>query len=231
MSATTGSAPAVMVIDDDEQVRETLHMLLTQDGYQVDLAADGATGLERAILSKPDLVIVDLRMPGLGGMEVCKRLRAARLQMPIIVLSAASEEMDKVLLLELGADDYVVKPFGARELLARVKAILRRAAPESRTVLRFATVEVDVERRLVTRRGEEVKLTPSEYNLLMYFLNHPDRVLTREGILSDVWGFESAPTTRTVDAHVVKLRQKLESDSTMPRHFLTVHGVGYRFVV
>ncbi len=219
-----------MVIDDDESVRETLRMLLSQDGYQVELAEDGATGLERALILKPNLVIVDLRMPGLGGMEVCKRLRAARMQMPVIVLSAASDEMDKVLLLELGADDYVVKPFGARELLARVKAALRRAVPESHTMLRFATVEVDLDRRVVTKRGEEVKLTPAEYNLLTYFLNHPDRVLTREAILNDVWGFESAPTTRTVDAHVVKLRQKLEMDSTAPRHFLTVHGVGYRFV-
>jgi DNA-binding response OmpR family regulator len=220
-----------MVIDDDENVRETLQMLLSQDGYHVEAAADGASGLEKAMLLHPDLMIVDLRMPGLSGTEVCKRMRAARMQMPIIVLSAASDEMDKVLLLELGADDYVVKPFGVRELLARVKAALRRSAPESRSVLRFANVEIDLERRIVTRRGEEVKLTPSEYNLLTYFLNHPDRVLTREAILQDVWGFESAPTTRTVDAHVVKLRQKLESDSTMPRHFLTVHGVGYRFVV
>lgn len=231
MSASSTGNPTVMVIDDDESVRETLSMLLSQDGYQVELAENGAAGLERALVCKPDLVIVDLKMPGLGGMEVCKRLRASRMQMPVIVLSAASDEMDKVLLLELGADDYVVKPFGARELLARVKAALRRSAPESRSVLRFATVEVDLERRVVTRRGEEVKLTPSEYNLLTYFLNHPDRVLTREGILNDVWGFESAPTTRTVDAHVVKLRQKLESDSSAPRHFLTVHGVGYRFVV
>ena len=220
-----------MVMDDDENVRETLSLLLSQDGYQVELAENGASGLERALVCKPDLVIVDLKMPGLNGTEVCKRLRASRMQMPEIVLSAASDEMDKVLLLELGADGYVVKPFGARELLARVKAALRRSAPESRAVLRFATVEVDLDRRVVTRRGEEVKLTPSEYNLLTYFLNHPDRVLTREGILNDVWGFETAPTTRTVDAHVVKLRQKLESDSSMPRHFLTVHGVGYRFVV
>ena len=227
----TAANPTIMVIDDDESVRQTLDMLLSQDGYQVDLVEDGATGLERAVISKPNLVIVDLRMPGLGGMEVCKRLRAARMQMPVIVLSAASDEMDKVLLLELGADDYIVKPFGARELLARVKAALRRAVPESRSVLRFASVEVDIDRRFVTRRGEEVKMTPAEYNLLTYFLNHPDRVLTREAILNDVWGFESAPTTRTVDAHVVKLRQKLESDSTTPRHFLTVHGVGYRFVV
>lgn len=228
---TTAAIPTVMVIDDDESVRETLRLLLSQEGYAVELAPDGATGLERAVLSQPNLVICDLKMPGLGGMEVCKRLRAARMTMPIIVLSGASDEMDKVLLLELGADDYVVKPFGARELLARVKAVLRRSVPETRSVVRFASVEVDLERRIVVKRAEEVKLTPSEYNLLTYFLSHPDRVLTREAILADVWGFEAAPTTRTVDAHVVKLRQKLEPDPSAPRHFLTVHGVGYRFVV
>jgi DNA-binding response OmpR family regulator len=149
---------------------------------------------------------------------------------PIIVISAAKDEFDKVLLLELGADDYVVKPFGARELLARIKAVLRRSNAETRMVLNFANVEVDTERRVVTSRGSEVPLTPSEYNLLTYFLRNPNRVLTREAILEDVWGFESAPTARTVDSHVVKLRQKLEPDPSVPRYFLTVHGVGYRFV-
>lgn len=219
----------ILVIEDDDDIRATVETLLTNEGYKVETAADGLTGLERAFLLKPDLTLTDLKLPGLGGAEVCKRMRAGRLQSPIIVISAASEEFDKVLLLELGADDYVVKPFGARELLARIRAVLRRSA-ETRTTLSFANIEVDLERRLVMSRGEEIKLTPSEYNLLTYFLNNADRALTRERILHEVWGFESAPTTRTVDAHVVKLRQKLEPDPTVPRHFLTVHGVGYRFV-
>lgn len=219
----------ILVIEDDPDIRATVHTLLSTDGYKVEMAEDGLLGLERAFLLKPDLILMDLRLPGLPGAELCKRLRAGRYNSPIVVISAASDEFDKVLLLELGADDYVVKPFGARELLARIKAILRRSG-ETRTVLSFSNIDVDLERRMVTCRGEEIKLTPSEYNLLTYFLNNPDRVLTREMILSDVWGFESAPTTRTVDAHVVKLRQKLEPDPTMPRHFLTVHGVGYRFV-
>jgi DNA-binding response OmpR family regulator len=219
-----------MIVEDDAELRGIVTTLLTSEGYQVEQVADGRTAVERVFLLKPDLILVDLRLPGLDGTEVCKRIRAGRLDTPIIVISAAKEEFDKVLLLELGADDYLVKPFGARELLARIKAVLRRSAPD-RTVRSFANVEVDTERRLASRGGNEIPLTPSEYNLLVYFLRNPDRVLTREMILEDVWGFESAPTVRTVDSHVVKLRQKLEPDPAVPRYFLTVHGVGYRFVV
>jgi len=218
-----------MIIEDDAEIRGIVTTLLTNEGYQVEEAADGRLALERVFLVKPDLILVDLRLPGIDGAEICKRIRAGRLNTPIIVISAAKEEFDKVLLLELGADDYLVKPFGARELLARIRAVLRRASAD-RTVLRFANIDVDTERRLVTNRGTEVPLTPSEYNLLLFFLRNPDRVLTREAILNDVWGFESAPTARTVDSHVVKLRQKLEPDPSVPRYFLTVHGVGYRFV-
>jgi DNA-binding response OmpR family regulator len=147
-----------------------------------------------------------------------------------VILSAVGEEVDKVLLLDIGADDYVVKPFGRRELLARIRAVLRRSSPEAHAVLRFSDTEVDLERRLVKRGANEVKMTPAEYNLLVYFLQNPDRPLTRDMILNSVWGYESFPNTRTVDAHVVKLRQKLEPDANIPRHFLTVHGVGYRFI-
>jgi DNA-binding response OmpR family regulator len=166
----------------------------------------------------------------MSGIEICKQVRAANIKTPIIVLSAVGEEVDKVLLLEIGADDYVVKPFGARELLARIRAVLRRASPDSRKIAQFGIVSVDFERRIVTNRGEPVKVTPAEYNLLTYFLQNPDRPLTRDMILNSVWGYESFPNTRTVDAHVVRLRQKLEADPNLPRHFLTVHGVGYRFV-
>ena len=224
------SARSVMIIEDDAEIRGIVKTLLTNEGFTVEEAEDGRSAVERVFLMKPDLILVDLRLPGLDGAEVCKRIRAGRLNTPIIVISAAKDEFDKVLLLELGADDYVVKPFGARELLARIKAVLRRSSAETRMVLNFANVEVDTERRMVTSRGQEVPLTPSEYNLLTYFLRNPDRVLTREAILEDVWGFESAPTARTVDSHVVKLRQKLEPDPSVPRYFLTVHGVGYRFV-
>jgi len=220
----------ILVIDDDESLRDTIGVMLEREGFRPVLAADGREGFEKALTLKPDLLLVDLRLPGMNGVEICKQLRAANVKTPIIVLSAIGDEVDKVLLLEIGADDYVVKPFGTRELLARIRAVLRRTAPDAKKVLHFGDVEVDLERRLVFRKTEDVRMTPAEYNLLVYFLLNPDRPLTRDMILNSVWGYESFPNTRTVDAHVVKLRQKLEPDPSAPRHFLTVHGVGYRFL-
>jgi DNA-binding response OmpR family regulator len=219
----------ILVIDDDENLRDTIGVLLEREGFRAILAADGKSGLDQAILGKPALILADLRLPDLSGVEICKRLRTSGIQTPIIVLSAVGEEIDKVLLLEIGADDYVVKPFGTRELLARIRALLRRAGSDTR-VLHFGDVEIDLDRRAALSRGVEIKLTPAEYNLLVFFLNNPDRVLSRDVILNSVWGYESYPNTRTVDAHVVRLRQKLEPDSSLPRHFVTVHGVGYRFL-
>jgi DNA-binding response OmpR family regulator len=220
----------ILVIDDDDSLRDTIGVLFEREGFRAILAADGKTGLDQAILAKPDLIVTDLRLPDISGVEVCKRLRTSGVQTPIIVLSAVGEEIDKVLLLEIGADDYIVKPFGTRELLARVRAVLRRSPSEPHKILSFADVEVDLERRVVTRRGHEIKFTPAEYNLLTFFLQNPDRPLSRDMILNSVWGYESFPNTRTVDAHVVRLRQKLESDANVPRHFITLHKVGYRFL-
>jgi DNA-binding response OmpR family regulator len=220
----------ILVIDDDESLRDTIGVLLEQEGFRAVLAGDGRTGYEQALALKPDLVLVDLRLPGMNGMEVCRQLRASGLSTPVIVLSAVGDEIDKVLLLELGADDYIVKPFGTRELLARIRAVLRRTGPERTRTVNFDETEVDLEHRIVRRRGEEVKFTPAEYNLLTFFLQNPNRPLTRDMILNSVWGYESYPNTRTVDAHVVRLRQKLEPEPNTPRHFLTVHGVGYRFI-
>jgi DNA-binding response OmpR family regulator len=220
----------ILVIDDDENLRDTIGLMLEKEGFRPILAGDGKTGLQEALVVKPSLILVDLRMPGLGGIEVCKRLRAAGMQTPLIVLSAIGDEVDKVLLLEIGADDYVVKPFGTRELLARIRAVLRRTSPDAAHVISFADVQVDLDRRVVTRGGEEVKMTRAEYNLLTFFLQNPDRALTRDVILNSVWGYESFPNTRTVDAHIVRLRQKLEPAAETPRHFVTMHGVGYRFI-
>ncbi len=220
----------VLVIDDDASLRDTISLLLEKEGFRPVLAEDGKQGFRQALTLKPALILVDLRMPGMTGVEVCKQLRAAGIKIPLIVLSAIGDEIDKVLLLEIGADDYVVKPFGTRELLARIRALLRRTSPGDTKVLTFADVEVDVTRRIVSKHGEELKLTRAEYNLLTYFLQNPDRALSRDMILNSVWGYESFPNTRTVDAHVVRLRQKLEPDAGSPRHFLTVHGVGYRFL-
>lgn len=220
----------ILVIDDDENLRDTIGLLLENEGFRPSLAADGRIGYDEAVRSRPDLVLADLRMPGMSGVDVCKNLRAAGVKTPIIVLSAVGEEIDKVLLLEMGADDYIVKPFGTRELLARIRAVLRRSAPNAARVLNFADIEVDLERRSVCRRGAEVKFTRAEFNLLTFFLQNPDRALTRDMILNSVWGYESFPNTRTVDAHVVRLRQKLEAEPNAPTHFVTIHGVGYRFL-
>ena len=220
----------ILVIDDDENLRDTIGLMLEKEGFRPILVADGKTGLQEALVVKPSLILVDLRMPGMSGVEVCKRLRSSGMQTPLIVLSAIGEEVDKVLLLEIGADDYVVKPFGTRELLARIRAVLRRTTPDAAHVISFANVQVDLDRRVVLREGEEVKMTRAEYNLLTFFLQNPDRALTRDVILNSVWGYESFPNTRTVDAHIVRLRQKLEPDADAPRHFVTMHGVGYRFI-
>jgi DNA-binding response OmpR family regulator len=220
----------ILVIDDDQCLRDTLCVMLEREGFEAVLADDGDSGFERAITLKPHLILLDLRMRRWSGAEFCKQLRAYGMTTPLIVLSAAAREIDKVQLLEIGADDYMVKPFGVRELLARIRAVLRRTSPEDNKVLEFGQVEVDLTRRIVQRSGRELKLTRAEYNLLTYFLQNPDRVLTRKTILNSVWGYDYCPNTRTVDAHVVRLRQKLEPEAARPRHFLTVHGVGYRFL-
>jgi DNA-binding response OmpR family regulator len=220
----------ILVIDDDEAIRQVIGVMLENEGFRSIMAADGKTGLQEAFASRPGLIIVDLRMPGLSGVDVCKAIRSAGMQTPLIVLSAVGDEIDKVLLLEIGADDYVVKPFGTRELLARIRAVLRRTNPETNPIISFSDVEVDLERHSVRRKGEEIKLTRAEFKLLAFFLQNPDRPLTRDVLLNSVWGYEAFPNTRTVDAHVVRLRQKLEPESETPRHFVTMHGVGYRFI-
>lgn len=220
----------ILVIDDDENLRDTIGVMLEREGFRAILTQDGKTGLDQAMLGEPHLILADLRLPDISGVEICKRLRSSGVNTPIIVLSAVKDEIDKVLLLEIGADDYVVKPFGTRELLARIRAVLRRSVAEPEKLVSFADVQVNLERRVVTRKGQEVKFTPAEYNLLTFFLQNADRPLSRDMILNSVWGYESFPNTRTVDAHVVRLRQKLEADPNCPRHFITLHKVGYRFL-
>ena len=219
----------ILVIDDDEALRDTIGVMLENEHYKPVLVPDGAAGLETALSLKPDLVMVDLRMPGLSGVDVCKQLRATGSTTPVMVLSAVGDEFDKVLLLEIGADDYVVKPFGTRELLARIRALLRRTNQAAAPSLGFADVEIDLSQRQVRRAGQEIRTTRAEFNLLAFFLQNPGRALSRDELLNSVWGYNSFPNTRTVDAHVVRLRQKLEQDPETPRHFLTMHGVGYRF--
>ena len=220
---------SVLVIDDDAALRDTIGLMLEAEGFHPALAEDGKVGVLQALTMTPDLVLVDLRMPGLSGIEVCKQIRAAGMKTPLIVLSASGDEIDKVLLLEIGADDYVVKPFGTRELMARIRAVLRRSSTEGTNVVAFGDVEVNLTKRIVKKKGKEIKLTRAEFNLLTYFIQNPDRPLTRDMILNSVWGYESFPNTRTVDAHVVRIRQKPEAIPGTPQHFLTIHAGGYRF--
>ena len=202
------------------------------EGYEVITARDGVEGLQRALEESPDLVVLDVMMPRMSGLEVCKQLRAKRASIPIIMLTARGQEVDKVVGLELGADDYVSKPFSIRELLARVKAVLRRTAvvPKDQDQHSFGDVEVDLRRCRVVKSGKAIDVSSKEFELLKYFICHSGETLSRDRLLEDVWGYENYPTTRTVDTHLVRLRQKLEPDPEQPQYFLTVHGTGYRFV-
>ncbi|MDQ6651836.1 MAG: response regulator transcription factor [Acidobacteriota bacterium] len=202
------------------------------EGYDVISADDGVAGLERALADDPDLVVLDVMMPRMSGLDVCKQLKARRPAIPIIMLTARGQEIDKVVGLELGADDYVTKPFSIRELMARVKAVLRRASPQTGApdIYRFSDVEVNIRGNEVLRTGRPVELSSKEFALLAYFISHPAETLSRDRLLDAVWGYDNYPNTRTVDTHIVHLRQKLEPNPEEPRFILTVHGSGYKFV-
>jgi two-component system alkaline phosphatase synthesis response regulator PhoP len=222
----------ILVVEDEPAMVAGLRDNFEFEGYEVITARDGVEGLERALDESPDLVVLDVMMPRMSGLEVCKQLRAKRASLPIIMLTARGQEVDKVVGLELGADDYVTKPFSIRELLARVKSVLRRTAvlPKDKEQHSFADVEVDLRRCRVMRSGKALDISSKEFDLLKYFICHSGETLSRDRLLEDVWGYENYPTTRTVDTHLVRLRQKLEPDPEQPQYFLTVHGTGYRFV-
>jgi two-component system alkaline phosphatase synthesis response regulator PhoP len=223
---------SILVVEDEPNMVAGLRDNFEFEGYRVITASDGVEGLRRALEESPDLVILDVMMPQMSGLEVCRQLRAKRASIPIIMLTARGQEVDKVVGLELGADDYVTKPFSIRELLARVKAILRRTAviPKDQDQHSFGDVEVDLRRCRVVRSGRAVDISTKEFELLKYFVCHSGETLSRDRLLEEVWGYENYPTTRTVDTHLVRLRQKLEPDPEQPQYFLTVHGTGYRFV-
>jgi DNA-binding response OmpR family regulator len=222
----------ILVVEDEPAMVAGLRDNFEFEGYEVITAQDGIEGLERALEESPDLVVLDVMMPRMSGLEVCKQLRAKRASLPIIMLTARGQEIDKVVGLELGADDYVTKPFSIRELLARVKSVLRRTAvlPKDKEQHSFSDVEVDLRRCRVVRSGKALDISSKEFDLLKYFICHSGETLSRDRLLEDVWGYENYPTTRTVDTHLVRLRQKLEPDPEQPQYFLTVHGTGYRFV-
>jgi DNA-binding response OmpR family regulator len=221
----------LLVIEDDRSIYKVLKQLFESDGYSIEFTAEGASGLKAVKVARPALVILDLKLPDMPGCDVCREIRKLAPSMPIIVLTATTDEVDKVLLLELGADDYVTKPFSPKELLARVRVALRhtrRAAILEEYA--FADVSVNFSKMELKRSGKHVEMTPQEFKILRYFAHNPERVISRDELLNEVWGYECYPTTRTVDNHILKLRQKLEPDPENPVHFRTVHGAGYKFV-
>ena len=222
----------ILIVEDEPAMVAGLRDNFEYEGYEVISAGDGVEGLEAALNGQPDLVVLDVMMPRMSGLEVCKQLKSTRPSIPIIMLTARGQELDKVVGLELGADDYVTKPFSIRELLARVKAVLRRAhtVPKEQDRYSFGDVEVNLRSCQVSRKGKALEFSSKEFELLKCFLCHPGETLSRDLLLQEVWGYDKFPTTRTVDAHIVRLRQKLEAKPEEPRFILTVHGTGYKFV-
>ena len=221
----------ILIIEDDPRMQKVLRRIFVEEHYTVLVAGDGQTGMDLFRTERPLAVVLDLILPGIPGRELCQKFKAISSETPIIVLSAISEVVDKVLLLELGADDYVTKPFSPRELTARIQAAIRRQRKPTRAeIFRFADCEVDFKSMTARRNRLPVSLTAHEFKLLKYFTENIDRVLTRELLLNEVWGYNSYPTTRTVDNQILKLRQKLETNPADPKHILTIYGAGYKFV-
>ena len=221
----------VLIVEDDPNLQRTLAYNLSREGYRTLTAGDGAAGLDLARREKPDLVVLDLMLPVMSGLEVCRILRQ-EMSVPILMLTARAEETDKVIGLEMGADDYMTKPFGMREFIARVHALLRRAsvreAAASPEIITFGDVELDLSRHRVSREGTPLELTPKEYDLLAFLARNKRFVFSREQLLEKVWGYEYAGDTRTVDVHIRWLRRKIEPDPHRPRYLITVRGTGYK---
>ena len=221
----------ILVIEDDPRMQRVLRRMFLDEHYNVLVAGDGQTGLELFRKERPTAVVLDLILPQLSGRELCPILKRHASETPVVILSAITEVVDKVLLLELGADDYVTKPFSPRELTARVQAAIRRVRKPLRPdVYQFADCDIDFQRMSVRRGDTAVLLTAHEFKLLRFFIENAEQVLTRERLLNEVWGYNSYPSTRTVDNQLLKLRQKLEPDPANPRHLLTIFGAGYKFV-
>jgi two-component system, OmpR family, response regulator RegX3 len=224
--------PKILLIEDERGIAEALEYQLQREGYLVDHVTDGRDGLDRFRIAGADLVLLDLMLPGMSGEDVCKELRRES-KVPIIMLTAKDTEIDKVLGLELGADDYVTKPFSTRELLARIKALLRRVMSDGSTsegVLEGGGIRLDPERHEVTVRNQSVQLARKEFDLLEFLMENPGRVLARDTLIDRIWGSDYFGDTRTLDVHVKRLRSKIEADPHQPVHLVTVRGLGYKFV-
>jgi len=224
----------ILIIEDEAQMRSGLKDNLEFEGYAVNVAEDGQIGLDKSLSKSYDLIILDVMLPKLSGFDVCKKIREKGIKTPIIMLTAKGEEIDKVLGLELGADDYVTKPFSLRELLARVKAILRRTDESSSKAQQKITIgklEIDFNSYTAMVEGKSVAMTHKEYEIVKYLWQHKGATVSRDNLLEEVWGYDDYPTTRTVDNFILKLRQKIEINPNRPKHILTVHGIGYKLVM
>jgi DNA-binding response OmpR family regulator len=222
----------VLIVEDDQAMAVALRDGFTYEGFAVELARDGSAGLRLASEKRPDLVILDVMLPRMSGLDVCKQLRWAGNNTPIIMLTARGQEIDKVLGLKTGADDYVTKPFSFLELMARVEAVLRRSSRSVESVdeVQFGDVQINFKRFEATKAGRPLCLSPREFKLMQYFTEHRGEVVTRDQLLDAVWDYDGLPLTRTVDMHIAKLRQKIEETASDPRYIITVHRVGYKFV-
>ena len=222
----------ILIIEDERDMVAGLQFNLEARDYVVIAAYDGETGYHKALEEKPDLVILDLMLPKLNGYEVCKLLKKEVPDMPIIMLTAKSQEAEIVTGLELGADDYITKPFSVLELLARIKALLRRtdSSPETRETHRFGNLEINFSKYQARKNDRPLKLSPREYEILKCLVTKQGEIVTRDELLKQVWGYDSLPNTRTIDAHIVKLRQKIEDNPEDPKLIITIHGIGYKFL-
>jgi DNA-binding response OmpR family regulator len=225
--------PSILVVEDEPDMQRGLRDNLEFEHYQVDLAEDGQTALKKITEGAYDLIILDIMLPAMSGLDVCRNVRQQGITTPILMLTARGEEIDKVLGLELGADDYVTKPCGVRELLARVKALLRRsegAAGGGQDKMVLGSLEIDFPAYAAVRAGKPLDLTPKEIEIMKYFWHHRNKTVSREELLTNVWGYDQSISSRTVDNFILKLRQKIEEDPANPRFLLTIHGVGYKLV-
>lgn len=224
--------PKVLIIEDDKSILTGLKDNLEMEHYDVSTETDGEAGFQKALNEKPELILLDVMLPSKNGFDICKDLRINNINVPIIMLTAKGEEADKVLGLELGADDYVTKPFSIRELLARVKAILRRRRDIERDFeeFSFANVKLNFKKMEAYRDKERIDLSLKEFEILKYFISHEGEVVSRDTLLDKVWGYDVFPTTRTVDNYILMLRKKIENDHSHPKHLLTFHSAGYKFV-
>ena len=222
----------ILIIEDEKDLVTGLRFNLEARDYKVSAAYDGEDGYRKALDEHPDLVILDIMLPKLNGFEVCKRMKKKVPEIPIIMLTAKSQESEIITGLELGADDYITKPFSVLELIARIKTVLRRSQPGSSIleVYQFGDLEINFKKYVASKKGKSLKLSPREFEILRYFIKKQGEIISRDELLNKIWGYDSFPNTRTVDAHIAKLRQKIEEESEDPKFIITVHGLGYKFL-